>query len=74
LFIAEICGNIAEICGFFFSTIVKPTFPAGVAMAQGFQEAVSLSVVSTEPIPPNPWENEAVGAAIWQNHLSPIAF
>ena len=56
-----------------FSTILKPTFPACVAMAQEFQEPASLSVVSTAPIPPNPWcpdltENEAVGAAIFLFH------
>ena len=50
-FIAEICGNIAEICGQIFEPLVKPTFPARVAMAKKNQEPASLFCVSREPLP-----------------------
>ena len=72
----EYRGNLREYRGnlrTYVSTILKPTFPACVAMAQEFQDPASLSFISTDS--PNPWrpnwkENEAVRAAIWQNHLS----
>ena len=46
-------GNLREYRGnlrTYVSTILKPTFPACVAMAQKFQDPASLSFFSTEPI------------------------
>ena len=52
--IVDICRNLREYGDNLqtdFGTILKPTFPACVAMDQEFQEPASLSFVSTEPIP-----------------------
>ena len=49
----EYRGNLREYRGnlrTYVSTILKPTFPACVAMAQEFQDPASLSFISTEPI------------------------
>jgi len=50
----EYRGNLQEYRGnlrtYVNSTILKPTFPACVAMAQKFQDPASLSFISTEPI------------------------
>ena len=49
----EYRGNLREYRGnlrTYVSTILKPTFPACVAMAQKFQDPASLSFISTEPI------------------------
>ena len=73
----EYRGNLREYRGNLqtdVSTILKPTFQACVAMAQEFQEPSSLFFFHGTNSP-NPWcpdlsKNEAVGAAIGQNHLS----
>ena len=73
----EICGRIFQHCE---NQHVQHVWP--LAMAQEFQEPAFLSFVSTEHHRTNslnPWhpdfaENEAVCAAIWQNHLSHFLF